>query len=101
MLRLTACCRFADRDSNIRNREVKLSPQSIASVPRIGPALVAVVLLAAAAAYVVPRAAEALDGLDDPGRIANRALVDRFDAAVVQREIETALAANDADLAQS
>src|SRR5262249_56196327 len=59
------------------------------------------VLLAAAAIYVVPRAADALDGLDDPSRIASRALEDKFDAAVVQREIETALAANDADLAQS
>jgi len=58
-------------------------------------------VLAAAAAYVVPRAADALDGLDDPARIANHALDDKFNAAVAQREIEAALAANDADLAQS
>jgi hypothetical protein len=80
---------------------LKLSPQSTASLPRIGPALVAVILLAAAAAYVVPRAADALDGLDDPSRVANRALGDKFDTAVLRREIETALASNDADLAQS
>ena len=77
------------------------SQQSATPVPRIGPALVAVAVLAAAAAYVVPRAADALDGLDDPARIANHALDDKFDAAVAQREIEAALAANDADLAQS
>ena len=77
------------------------SQQSVARVPRIGPALVAVALLAVAAAYVVPRAADALDGLDDPTRIANHALEDKFDAAVAQREIEAALVANDADLAQS
>ena len=76
------------------------SQQSAPRVPRIGPALVAVAVLAAAAAYVVPRAADALDGLDDPARIANHALDDKFDAAA-QREIEAALAANDADLAQS
>jgi hypothetical protein len=75
--------------------------QSATRVPRIGPALVAVAVLAAAAAYVVPRAADALDGLDDPARIANHALDDKFNAAVAQREIEAALAANDADLAQS
>jgi len=101
MLRLAAHCRFADRDLNIRNRDLKLSQQSIASVPRIGPALVAVALLAAAAAYVVPRAGDALDALDDPSRVADHAMGDKFDATVVQREIEGALAANDADLAQS
>jgi hypothetical protein len=101
MLRLAAHCRFADRDLNIRNRDLKLSQQSIASVPRIGPALVAVALLAAAAAYVVPRAADVLDALDDPSRVADHAMGDKFDAKVVQREIGGALAANDADLAQS
>jgi hypothetical protein len=80
---------------------LKLLPQSIVSAPRIGPALVAVALLAAAAVYVVPRAADALDGLDDPSRIANRAMADKFDTAAAQREIEAALAANDADLARS
>jgi hypothetical protein len=101
VLRLAAHCRFADRDLNIRNRDLKLAQQSIASVPRIGPALVAVALLAAAAAYVVPRAGDALDALDDPSRVADHAMGDKFDATVVQREIEGALAANDADLAQS
>jgi len=101
VLRLAAHCRFADRDLNIRNRDLKLAQQSIASVPRIGPALVAVALLAAAAAYVVPRAADVLDALDDPSRVADHAMGDKFDAKVVQREIGGALAANDADLAQS
>ena len=40
-------------------------------------------------------------GLDDPSAIANRALADKFDATVAVREIEAALDANDADLAQS
>jgi hypothetical protein len=49
----------------------------------------------------VPRAAAALVGLNDPSRIADHALDGRFDAGVAQREIEAALAARDADLAQS
>src|SRR6185369_6832292 len=69
--------------------------------PRIGPALAAVLLLALAAVYAVPRAIDAFYGLDDPSRVASRALDDTFDAAVAGREIEAALAANDADLAQS
>jgi len=69
--------------------------------PRIGPALAAVLLLALAAVYAVPRAIDAFYGLDDPSRVASRALDDTFDAAVAGRAIEAALAANDADLAQS
>src|SRR5262249_2595409 len=69
--------------------------------PRIGPALAAVLLLALAAVYAVPRAIDAFYGLDDPSRVASRALDDTFDGAVAGREIEAALAANDADLAQS
>ncbi len=68
---------------------------------RIGPAVAAVLLLALAAVYAVPRAIDAFYGLDDPSRVASRALDDTFDAAVAGREIEAALAANDADLAQS
>ena len=74
---------------------------AIMRAPRIGPALAAVFLLALAAFYAVPRAVDAFYGLDDPSRIANQALDDKFDAAVAGREIEAALAANDADLAQS
>jgi hypothetical protein len=77
------------------------SQQSVLRAPRIGPSLIAVVLLAAAAAYAVPRAAEALGGFDDPARIANHAINDKFDTAVAQREIEAALATPDANLAQS
>ncbi|MFN3658096.1 MAG: hypothetical protein ACK4UO_12640 [Pseudolabrys sp.] len=72
--------------------------------PPIGPALLAAALLAAAAAYVVPRGIEANALLaieDDPARIAAHALDGRFDAALAQREIEAALAARDADLARS
>jgi len=69
--------------------------------PRIGPALAVVLSLALAAVYAVPRAIDAFYGLDDPSRVASQALDDTFDAAVAGREIEAALAANDADLAQS
>ena len=58
-------------------------------------------VFALAAVYTVPRAVVALGGLDDPVHIANHALDGRFDAGVAQREIEAALAARDADLAQS
>jgi hypothetical protein len=86
----------------IRWKETLKSLQQIkARGPRIGPILIATALLAAAASYVVPRAADAVAGLEDPTRIANRALEDKFDAAVAQREIEAALSARDADLAQS
>jgi hypothetical protein len=78
-----------------------LEQPAIMRVPRIGPALAAVLLLALAALYAVPRAVDAIYGLDDPSRIANQALDDKFDAAVAGREIEAALAANDADLARS
>jgi hypothetical protein len=72
-------------------------------IPRVGPYLLAAVIAAAgiAAAYAVPRAAAALDGLRDPSQIVDHALDGRFDAGVAQREIEAALAARDADLAQS
>jgi len=71
---------------------------------RVAPALLAAVLLAAAAAYIVPRGLDANAQLaieDDPSQIASRALDGKFDAAVAQREIEAALTAKDADLAQS
>ncbi len=69
--------------------------------PRVAPALLVAVLLSAAAVYAVPRAADAVTGLDDPARLAGRALDGTFDAAVAQREIDAALAARDVDLAQS
>jgi hypothetical protein len=71
---------------------------------RIAPVLLAAALLAAAAGYVVPRGLDANTQLaieDDPSQIAARALDEKFDSALAQREIEAALAAKDADLAQS
>jgi hypothetical protein len=68
---------------------------------RLLPVLTLAVLLAAATAYALPRAAEKVAGLDDPTRAAARALDGQFDGAVAQREIEAALAAGDTDLAQS
>jgi len=65
------------------------------------PVLTVAIILAAATAYTMPRAAEKLAGLDDPARIAAHALDGKFDGAVAQREIEAALNAGDADLAQS
>jgi hypothetical protein len=66
--------------------------------------LLAVVLLAALAIYLVPRGLEAQALLaieDDPVRIAARALDGKFNADVAEREIKAALADNDADLARS
>jgi hypothetical protein len=60
-------------------------------------------LLAGAAAYLVPRGIEAhaLLVTDDPARIAGHALDGKFNAARARQEIESALAAQDADLAKS
>lgn len=72
--------------------------------PRLLPILLLVALLAGLAAYVVPRglaAGKALAIADDPVAISDRALDASFSAAVAQREIEKALAADDADLAKS
>lgn len=75
--------------------------QNVVRLPRIGIALLAAALLAAVAVYAVPRAADAVAILDDPARIAGRALDDTFDAETAQREIEAALAVHDVELAQS
>jgi hypothetical protein len=80
---------------------LKRSQQGILRAPSIWAALVTAALLAAVAAYAVPRAADAVAGLEDPTRIADHALENKLDAAVVRREIEAALGARDADLAQS
>jgi hypothetical protein len=71
---------------------------------RIVPALLAAAVLAALACYVVPRGIDANSQLaieDDPVQIADRELDHQFDAALAQKEITAALAAKDADLAQS
>jgi hypothetical protein len=72
--------------------------------PRLVPTLLLAALLAALAAYVVPRglaAGKALAIADDPVAITDRALDASFNAVVAQREIEKALAAGDTDLARS
>jgi hypothetical protein len=71
---------------------------------RIAPALIVCALLVGVAGYVVPRGLEAgsLFAIeDDPARIADRELDQHFNAARATREIEDALAADDAELAKS
>jgi hypothetical protein len=71
---------------------------------RLVPAVLACALLAAGAGYAVPRGLEARHLLvieDDPAQIADRALDQKFNADVAAREIDSALAADDADLAAS
>lgn len=71
---------------------------------RIALSLLLAALLAVAASYVVPRGIEAEELLavqDDPARIADRELDRTFNAALAEREIESALAAKDTDLAKS
>ena len=71
---------------------------------RLSPAALALGLCAAAAAFLLPRGIEsqALFAIEDnPAAIAERALDERFDAAVANREIAAALADGDTDLAQS
>jgi hypothetical protein len=95
------CCPAERRRADDGRDELEPSKQNGLRTPRIGTALLAAVLLAAAAAYTVPRTADAVSGLDDPARIAGRALDGTFDAVIAQREIEAALAAQDSELAQS
>src|SRR5262245_42013083 len=78
-----------------------LEQPAIMRAPRIGPALAALLLLAPAVLYSVPRGVDAFYRVDDPSRHANQALDDKFDATIAGREIEAALAGNDADLARS
>jgi len=71
---------------------------------RIAVPLGLAVALAIAALSVAPRGFEAQSLLaiqDDPVAIADHAVARSFDAAVAAREINAALAANDADLARS
>src|SRR4051812_27801921 len=72
--------------------------------PAVGPVLLAAAFMAVAAAYIVPRGIDAratLAAEDDPARIAQRALDEKFNAALAEREINAALANKDADLANS
>lgn len=71
---------------------------------RIAPAVLVTMLLTAAACYVVPRGLDAqflLSIEDDPAEIAGRALNEKFNAEMANREIEQALAVKDSDLAKS
>ena len=71
---------------------------------RVLPALLALALFAGAGTVAIPRGIEAgfLFAIeDDPARIAERSLDERFSADLAGREIEAALAADDADLASS
>ena len=73
-------------------------------LPKSGFAWVAACVFAAAALAAAPLAMEAgslLASQDDPVAIADRGLATSFDQTVAVREIEAALAANDADLASS
>jgi hypothetical protein len=70
----------------------------------VAPALLAIALFAVAGGYAIPRGLEARSLLEiehDPSRIADRALDGLFSADVAAREIDRALAADDADLAES
>ena len=71
---------------------------------RIAAPLALAVALAIATLTLAPRAFEAgvlLSVRDDPVALADHAIARSFDATVAAREIEEALAANDADLANS
>lgn len=71
---------------------------------RIVLSVLGAIACAVAALLVVPRGIEAesiLANQDDPVEIAERGLDEVVEAPVVTREIEAALAANDADLAKS
>jgi hypothetical protein len=71
---------------------------------RIAVPLGLAVALAVAALTILPRAFEAeslIAAQDDPAALADRAVARSFDAEVADREIRAALAANDADLANS
>lgn len=71
---------------------------------RVSLAWFTAAVFAVAAVIVTPLGMEAhrlLAAEDDPAAIADRALTSAFDKSVATREIETALAANDADLAKS
>ncbi len=70
----------------------------------IALSLACAIAFAAAAAWSVPRGLEAglfMAAADDPPALADLALAKSFDARLAAREIEEALAADDAELAQS
>jgi hypothetical protein len=71
---------------------------------RVAPALLAFLVFAGAGYVTIPRGVEAQHLIaieDDPAQIADRAIEVQFNADVATREIAAALAADDADLANS
>jgi hypothetical protein len=81
-----------------------IEPPPAAGSRRLVPALLACAVLACGAAFAVPHGLEAEHLIaieNDPVQIADRALDEKFNAAVAAREIDAALAADDADLAAS
>ena len=75
-----------------------------ARMKRILALAAALALLSGGAAYLVPRAGEALAlrlAADDPGRLAELRLAASFDAETAARGIDEALAADDVELAAS
>jgi len=71
---------------------------------RLVPALLGVAAFAALGIWLVPQGVDAgsrIAGENDPAAVADRMLDDKFNGDVAARGIDDALAANDADLAQS
>jgi hypothetical protein len=78
--------------------------QNLMTGARIAVPLGLAIALGVAAFIIAPRAFEAqslLAAQDDPAALADRSIARAFDATVAAREINAALAANDADLAKS
>lgn len=72
--------------------------------PSTAPVVLGAAFLALLAAYMVPRGVDVgvqLAIADNPAAIAERALDEKFNTGLAEREIKLALAAKDADLAQS
>lgn len=90
---------YVGAQSEAQRETVVVRPQR-----RIAPALAVAALLLGVVCYAVPRGLDANTQLsieDDPSQLAARVLDEKFDGTVAQREIDAALSANDADLAQS
>ncbi len=84
--------------------QTKDQEQNLMTGARIAVPLALAVALGVAAFIIAPRVLEAqslLAAQDDPAALADHAVARAFDAMVAAREINAALAANDADLAKS
>jgi hypothetical protein len=91
----------------LKRHRHEIPPQSAGTafrMTRILALLAALVVSGVSAAYLLPRAEHALAlrmAADDPEMLAELRLRERFDAALAEREIEEALAADDLELAES